>query len=175
MALTTRERLFVTYYLGKAEGNGTLAATMAGYGNPAVAASRLIRRDKIRRAIDAKLDKAAMDADEVLARLSDLGRANMSDFVSIGANGLPDLDLDKARRRGKLSGVKKLKASRVGGGDESPPMEIVELELHSPIQALALLAKYHGLTGETPSNEDLSGKTEAELEEIARDKGGRRT
>lgn len=175
MALKTRERLFVVYYLGKAEGNGTLAATMAGYGNPAVAASRLIRRDKIRQAIDARLDKAAMEADEVLARLSELGRIDMSDFVSVGRSGTPSLDLDKAARRGKLSGVKKLKANRIDLGGDSPPLDIVEVELHNPIPALALLAKYHGLTTETPSPEDLSGKTEAELEEIARDKSRRRT
>ncbi len=175
MALKTRERLFVTYYLGKAEGNGTLAATMAGYGNPAVAASRLIRRDKIRQAIDARLDKAAMDADEVLARLSDLGRTDMSDFVSMSPKGVPGLDLDKARRKGKLAGVKKLKASRIDRGGNLDPIEIVEVELHNPVPALALLAKYHGLTAETPAIEDLSGKTEAELEEIARDKGRRRT
>lgn len=175
MALTTRERLFVVYYLGKANGNGTLAAAKAGYGNPAVAASRLIRRDKIRRAIDAKLDKAAMEADEVLARLTELGRIDMTDFVELTNLGTPSLSLDKARRRGKLGGVKKLKASRVETGGQSPPFEIVEVELHDPIRALTLLAKYHGLTAESPSTEDLSGKTEAELEEIARDKGRRRT
>ena len=144
--LPLRPRRFVMYYLGKAAGNGTLAATLAGYRNPAVAAHRLIRNDKVIDAINAKLVKAEMDADEVLARLSDRASSSAEDFLKIdrdrSPDQLPSLDLRKAKRRGMLGNIKKIKANRSSGDN---PLEVVEVELHDALPALALLAKYHGL------------------------------
>lgn len=173
MTLKLRERLFVTYYLGKAEGNGTLAATMAGYGSAHVTASRLLKRAKILQAIELRLDKAAMDSEEVLARLTELGRTDASDFLVIDDSGPPRLDLQKAKRRGKMGGIKKIKTRRVDRGNNLDPLEVVEIEFHDPHKALGLLAKYHHLAGDAFAGEDLTEKTEAELESIARGKGGR--
>jgi hypothetical protein len=55
--LTTREKFFIQAYLGEARGNGARAARMAGYA-PAYAdreASRLLRRQRVRDAIDRAL------------------------------------------------------------------------------------------------------------------------
>lgn len=144
--LPVRPQKFVTYYLGKAKGNGTLAATMAGYKNPAVAASRLIRNDKVRRLIESRLSNAAMDAEEVLIRISRRAESTAADFMKFdpdgSSNALPSLDLRGARRKGSLDNIKKLKANRTPGNN---PLEVVEVELHDALAALAMLAKYHGL------------------------------
>lgn len=158
MGLPLKQRLFVAYYLGKAKGNGTLAARLAGYGSPTEAASRLLTFAKVKAAIEAKLAEVAMSSDEVLARLSDLAATTAADFSRFDADKSPDrlpaLDLRKAKRRGKLASVKKLKAKQAGPDD---PAVIVEVELHDAHKALALLAKYHGLLdgkgGEKPAEE----------------------
>ena len=149
---TPRQRQFVALYLGKAKGNATLAATMAGYRWPGVAGPRLLTDGRIAVLVEARLDLLMADADECLARLSALARSSMGDFLRFapGAEGddIPALDLRKARRRGQLGSIRKLKrtARTIPRGDGPPETETtVELELHDPIKALALLAKFHGL------------------------------
>lgn len=57
-ALTVRERRFVRFYLGDANGIGTVAAELAGYASDnrralAVTAHRLMHRPRVRAALDA--------------------------------------------------------------------------------------------------------------------------
>lgn len=133
--LTFRQRLFVVYYLGEAGGNASEAARMAGYAEPRQEGSRLLTNADIRAAIDAKLDKAALSADEVLARLSEMATGDISDFISVNAAGGFTLDLAKALKAGKLHLVKKIKQTRFG------PV----LELYDALAALEKLGRYHGL------------------------------
>ena len=145
LALSLKERLFVEYYLGKAKGNATQAAAMAGYINPTREGSRLVRKDHILRVIENKVSRICMSQEEVLARVSDLARTDMTDFLRFSSlNGPASLDLIKAKRKQSLGGIKKLKASRVDRGEDAP-LDVVEVELHSPIEALKLLMKYHKL------------------------------
>jgi phage terminase small subunit len=81
--LAHRRKLFVEYYLGDARGNGTKAAQLAGYEFPAEEAYRLLRNAQVRARIDERLAEAAMTANEVLAELSDIGRAEWRDFLEI--------------------------------------------------------------------------------------------
>ena len=144
--LTNKERLFVAYYLGEAKCNGTKAAMLAGYSTPGQTAYDLLKKPQISEAIENKISGIVMTQEEVLMRLTSFARADMTDFVNFPSRtGPASLDLRKAKKRGKLSGVKKLKASRIDRGDDEDPLEVVEVELHNPIQALTLLAKYHGL------------------------------
>jgi hypothetical protein len=165
--LSFRQQQFVDHYLGDAGGNATKAAAMAGYAHPHVACSRLLANVSIRQAIDFALQLSAMSRTEVLARLSMLAKSDASDFLRYDADKGPDqmprLDLTRARRRGKLVHIKKLKASRSGGDD---PLEIVEVELRDPMPPLALLAKYHGLLTEKFEVEvsaDVKGMPDDEL------------
>lgn len=79
-ALTERQRRFVEAYMGKAGGNGTEAARVAGYtGTPATLgaiASENLKKPKIRAAIQARqrADPLVMTREAVLQRLSALGR-----------------------------------------------------------------------------------------------------
>jgi len=145
LALSLKERLFVDYYLGKAKGNATQAAAMAGYNNPTREGSRLVRKDHILRVIESKVSRICMSQEEVLARVSDLAATDMTDFLRFSSlNGPASLDLIKAKRKQKLGGIRKLKASRIDRGEDDP-LDVVEVELHSPIEALKLLMKYHKL------------------------------
>lgn len=163
--LSTRQRQFVTCYLGKAQGNGTLAATMAGYSHPGVAASRLLVNAKISRLVEAKLAKAEISADEVLARLSVLAQTDATDFLTFDPDSHPNkpprLDFRKAKRRGRLCAIKKLKATRVDRGDDSEPLEVVEVEFHDPHKALALLGKFHGLFDDKSDDKQTKSTSEA--------------
>lgn len=147
-----KERLFVSYFLGKAKGNGTLAATLAGYKDPSVVAFRLLRKSHISDAIERKINKVEMDQEEVLARMARLARADAGDFLRFDSlDGPPKLDLLKAKRRDQLACIKKLKATRTGGEE---PLEIVETELFAPIEALKFFAKIHGMLEDKVQQKD---------------------
>lgn len=135
MSLTYKQRLFVEAYLGEAGGNATEAARRAGYRRPQDLGPRLVKNSQVRVAIDARLAKAAMPANEVLARLSEIATGSLGDFIEVTAENGWTMDLKKAKRGGKLKLLKKLKS-----GEHGP-----EIELHSPLDALEKLAKYHGL------------------------------
>jgi hypothetical protein len=89
----------------------------------------------IQAAIAAKLREAAMDADETLARLSEIASIDLGDFLTIAQDGSYTLDLAKAEAAGKLHLIKKLTPTRYG----------IVIELHDALAALTLLGKYHGL------------------------------
>lgn len=113
--LAERRKLFVEYYLGDARGNGTKAARLAGYEYPSEEAYRLLRNAQVRARIDERLAEIAMSANEVLAELSDIGRAEWRDFVEV-------LEWD----------------------DEGKPLK-VRMDLRSKVASLELLGKHHAL------------------------------
>lgn len=85
--LTTKQRLFVEYYLGEAKGNATDAARLAGYSGGDNALSQrgheLVRNSKIAVLIQTRVTEAAMPANEVLKELSDIARADWREFVKV--------------------------------------------------------------------------------------------
>jgi hypothetical protein len=85
--------------------------------------------------IDARLDEMAMPANEVLARLGEQARADLSDFITVG--GL--LDWVKLRECGKSHLIKKYKMTKNALGQL-----ITEIELYSAQAALIHLDKAHG-------------------------------
>jgi hypothetical protein len=134
--LSYRQARFVYFYLGRAAGNGTAAARLAGYRHPEVASVRLLRNVKVRTAVEYRLDKAAMQADEVLARLTAFASVDADDFLRLDPDGKPPrLDLNRARRRGKLMLIRKIKQGKYG----------LEVELRDAQRALEVLARYHRL------------------------------
>jgi phage terminase small subunit len=148
--LTSKQRLFVAYYLGEAKGNATQAARMAGYSSPQKQGSQLLAKTRIRAAIESKLAKVAMSADEVLARLSEFAAADLSDFISVTDDGEGWVDLTRTKKRLRI--VKKLKFTKRTFEREglSTTDQTAEIELHSPLAALDKLAQYHRLYDEKP-------------------------
>lgn len=147
--LTTRQRAFVERYLANGF-NATEAARHVGYAERSAASigSENLRKPEIKAAIRHRMQAAAMDADEALARLADQARASMADFLSFedvsvpSADGAPAtlrrvwrLDLGKAEAAGKLHLIAQYRKTENG--------EIIRL--HDPQAALINILRVHGL------------------------------
>lgn len=144
VGLTAKQRLFVAFYLGVSAGNATDAARRAGYRQPHEQGRRLVRKSTVSTAIDAKLDEASLSANEILARLSEIAQGGLSDFIEVDEGGYPRFNFGQAKRRGKLSLLKKFKQD-----DKS-----TQIEAHDPMRALELLGKYRRLWSEKQEEED---------------------
>jgi len=109
------------------------AAIRAGYSAKTadVQASQILRKLKVRAAVNAGLALHAMPADEVLARLTSQARGSMADLL----NDAGDIDLEQARERGVLHLVKARSVTKEGE----------RIELYDAQAALALLGKHHKL------------------------------
>jgi hypothetical protein len=130
--LNDRQRLFVTNYL--ASMNGSDAARRAGYAikSAGVTASVLLKTPKIRVVVDAGLKERAMAAEEVLARLSDMGRVDFSPFTDEQGR----IDLAAAKKAGLMRFVKRITQTEKGG---------VTVELYDAQSALVKLGERHRL------------------------------
>ncbi len=133
--LTDKQRAFVEHYLTC--WNATEAARQAGYKTARQTGSENLSKPVIRALIHRRLSQMAMAADEVLARLSAMAGADMSDFLVPSGKGLK-LDLKAARAAGRLHLVKKYNKTKQG----------LSIELYDAQAALVQLGKHHGLFAE---------------------------
>jgi phage terminase small subunit len=152
--MTDKQRVFVEEYL--TTWNATEAARRAGYAFPNVEGARLLVNPSIAETIKARVAEKVMTADEVLVRLAGHARATIEDIAQITDKGTFVLDLNKARRDGKLGMIKKIKAQKVG----------YELELHDQQAALVHIGKVHGLFIDK-QNVNLQGSLDVNLGSLA--------
>lgn len=146
MALSAKQEAFVTEYL-KCR-NAAEAARRAGYSVKtarSIGAENLTKPD-ILAAIAERTKEKAMELDEALGRLGDIGRGTMEDFVSFTHEPYPAfvLDLGKARERGVLHLIKKLEYDK----DGNP-----KIELYDAKDANKFIAELHK-AGPTGSEKD---------------------
>lgn len=143
-------RAFVDEYF-KQNMNAT-RAYMIVYGvdddnSAAASASRLLRNVKISELIAKKLDENSMQANEIISRLSDMGRGDMQDFIDIESMFFR-IDLNKAKELGLTHLIKKVKDRVVMTSNqdgEETETHTLEIELYDAKSALDTLAKYRGL------------------------------
>ena len=141
--LTGKQRAFVDAYI-TCGFNATEAARRAGYSGDdnalAARGAENVRNSKVRAEIDLVLAERLMSRDEVLARLAEHAGVTLDDFV----DGYGDIDLDRARERGKLHLVKKYtrteSVSKFGNTETRS-----QIELHDPQAALVQLGRYYKL------------------------------
>lgn len=137
--LTDKQQAFVNAYLSNGF-NATRAAKAAGYKGSnkslAVIGSDNLRKPNIAAEIKEHMAALAMEADEVLARLTEHGRGDMRDFIGSSPAQL--------RRHPKGFLIKKLKRKLISHKDGSTE-EIIELELYDAQGALGLLGKHYRL------------------------------
>lgn len=131
--LPDKQRRFVDAYLESL--CAAKAAEAARYAHPAQAGHRLRHLPHVAAAISEQLAKRAMPRDEVLARLADIGRGSLGDFIEVLPNGKWRLDLTKAEKAGKLHLLHEVSETEYGP----------KIKLHDPMGALSILAKHHGL------------------------------
>lgn len=107
--LTAKQRRFVEYYV--LLWNGLEAARRAGYSTVHGNTSRLMQSPAIKAAIEQKIKELDLGSDEVLARLAQQARLNISDFYIDTPNG-PMIDWVAVRAKGYL--VKGIEYDRRG-------------------------------------------------------------
>ena len=81
------------------------------------------------------MSEVAMSSEEVLARLSEIASGDLFDYMEVTPDGGWTVNLRKAKRRGRTKLLKKIRATKDGP----------EIEIHSPLEALEKLGRYHGL------------------------------
>ena len=145
MALSIKHQRFVEEYLQSSNATEAYQTVYPGVNRTTAASNgwRLLRTSRVAEAIQARLNQAAMPADEVLARITDHARADIDDFLD--ADGA--FDLTSARRAKRTGLIKKFKiktTTRTVGEMEIESTE-VEFELHDAQAALRDLGKYHKL------------------------------
>jgi phage terminase small subunit len=87
VSLSLKQKSFVNAYLGEANGNATKAAIIAGYSERTAkqAGSRLLTHVDVQRALERRLHKAQMTADEALERVALIARADVTDISASDA------------------------------------------------------------------------------------------
>lgn len=139
--LSTRQRAFINAYLSNGF-HASQAAITAGYSRATARqqSSRLLAHPLVKAEIAAFLKQYAMDAGEVLARLSAMARG---DLGGIWDESTGQVDWKKARETGETGLIKRLRHKTIRNDD----VEIFEdeIELHDPLRALQLIGKQLGL------------------------------
>ncbi|WP_075064590.1 terminase small subunit [Ornatilinea apprima] len=107
--LNSKQRMFLESYLQT--WNATEAARRAGYKHPLTQGPRLLTHPEIEAALKERIKTAAMEADEVLARLAEQAKLNAAEFFNFEENPqgelqMKDINWEVFRSRGHL--VKRL-------------------------------------------------------------------
>lgn len=144
MALNNKQQMFLNEYLKTF--NATKAAKLAGYSEKTAYSQGhdLLKHPEISEAIRARLNESAMEANEVLYHLAEIGRGDFDDITDANGN----LDMEKARELGKTRLIKKVKQRTVTTADKDgagSDITETEVEIHDRVRALELIGKYHKL------------------------------
>lgn len=147
-ALTPLEQRFVIEYCGRARGNGTLAATLAGCkgAKPTVAtrASQMRHEPQVSAAIEAWMSAHALGATELTAKLIDLADVNPGPFTELQKDGsLKVKVLDDETWIAHKHWIKQIEVDPKTG-------TVTRLILHDSTHALRELAKILKLYSEAP-------------------------
>jgi len=111
----------------------------------------LLTNANIQAEIERRLSEQVMSANEVLKRLSDMGKANLLPFIKITDEGFTYFDFSHPDAKNHFHLIKKIKTKRtrrVEGRGENAEVwedEWVEVELHDAQTALEKIGKYHHL------------------------------
>jgi phage terminase small subunit len=157
--LNPKQQAFIAAYLQS--WNATHAAIEAGYSAKTARqqASRLLSNVNVAGEIELRLAQLKMSGNEALARLSDIARGDISDFMTI-TDEATGIDFEKALKNGKLHLVKKI---TFGKGK-------VAFEMYDKQAALNTIAKHHGLLNEKVEIDiKLVGQAVEALEALGQD------
>jgi phage terminase small subunit len=144
--LSPLARRFVINFLSQAKPNATQAYIDAGgtAKHADRAAYQLRHNSKVQAVIDEYFHKQEMTAAEVVARVSDVARGDLTDYIDDSGN----LDLKKLKDDGKGHLLKKYKRTQrtIPRKDKAPiEIEHIEIELYPSDAAHDKLMRYHAL------------------------------
>lgn len=159
--MNARQAVFVEHYLQT--WNSAEAARQAGYAKSDAKNQgyRLLRHPEIQAVIKERLTDLHMQAEEVLARLTAMGRADMMDFIN--EDGAFDMEKIKATGLGRL--IKKYKVNRrTIAQREGPPTveDQLEIELYDAQTALVHLGRKWALF-----TDKVAGSIEVNYDDLA--------
>jgi phage terminase small subunit len=150
--MNNKQEAFVNEYLK--DHNGTQAAIRAGYSKKTARtiASQLLAKLDISEAIKARIADKTMDSDEVLTRLADIARGDITDLMDVTSMGFT-IDLTGDGENGKNPNTKLIKKIKqkvttyLAKNESQEDREIVEteIELYSAQEALNTIAKLNGM------------------------------
>lgn len=156
MALTPKQEAFINEYFKC--WNATQAAIRAGYSEKTAYSigSENLKKPEIAEVIRARMNEAAMSADEVLFHLAQIARGDMGEFIN---DDTLSVNIRVAQEKGKMHLVKKVKyVTRV---EDDAQTDTVEFELYDKLKALELLGKTQGMfvdkTDVTSGGEKIKG------------------
>lgn len=137
--LSIKHQAFVEAYFACGM-NASAAARKVGYKNRSnTAASQLMAHPAIRAEITRIRRENTISPEEILARLSEHGRADIADVTD--AHGL--LSMRKAQKNGKTGVIKSI--THTSTTFKGVTTTTVKVELHDSQKALQMLGKYHKL------------------------------
>lgn len=144
--LNPRQRAFIDHYIGNGF-NATQAAISAGYSIDTARqqASRLLTNVYIASEITRIYQQNTMSAEEILARLSEMGRGDLGDVWDENAG---MVNWKQTRALGKSGLIKRIKHKTIRTTtDDGKEVETFEdeIELHDPMRAMETIAKIHGI------------------------------
>jgi phage terminase small subunit len=151
--LNHRQQVFIEEYLKC--WNATEAARRAGYKNNETLhtnARKLLQNTTIAEEITNRLAEVHMSAEEVLKRLADIARGDISEFLDVSPLGFT-IDLAAAHKAGKTQLIKKIKQKTVtiNGKNEDREIHTEEIELYDALGALEKIGRHHKLFNELGS------------------------
>lgn len=136
--LTLKQQAWITHLFSDANLNPSEAVRLS-YDATTQESVWRIASDNVRKLhahVQAMMKANGMQPEEVLSRLSDLARTTMDDAIEVDEDGKFRISLKKAKERGRLHTVKKIKDSPKFG---------IELEMTDAQAALHDLAQIHKL------------------------------
>ena len=146
--MNKRQRVFVDEYVQC--WNATEAAKKAGYSEKTAYSigHENLSKPEIAEAIQQRLEEVHMSADEALKLMADIARGDIADVFDIHSVGF-NVDLQKAKERGKTKLIKKVKQKTTTfiakkESDEDREVTEVEVELYSAESALDKILRVHG-------------------------------
>lgn len=164
--LSPRELKFIEAYLGPANCNAYRAMLMIGTkaqkeSSRRSVAAQMLAKPRVQAEIRRRFRENGIGPEEVVKRLADQGRIDILDFVRLDEEGLPFVDLRRAKKAGNGTLVKKFKTVK----DTKAGRTFSAIEMHDSQKALIILAKIHGLLAlDLPGAEEgaISVLTDAE-------------
>jgi len=145
--LTGKQEAFINAYFACGF-NGVRAARKAGYKGSystlCVTAHDNLSNPKIRAEIDRRFKNAAMSADEVIMRLTDIARADYGDITDKDGN----VDVKLAKKRGLSHLIREQEFTEKyipQEGHDDIMIRTAKVKLHDPLRALELVGRFHSL------------------------------
>lgn len=155
MPLTDKQKAWAEAYVGPAKFNASAAAQMAGV-DPSTGREYRTKQNVIayvEQLQAERLQGRVISQDRTLEEIFSIATSDLTDVFSFSDGGnLVVRDLDDLPRHVTCT-IKKIKVTRRkdSGGDWE---DVLELELHDKVKALALLAQHQGLlSGDPPTDQ----------------------